>query len=66
MSTCREPESAAPPTGVTISFGERFAASDQFDAIFKEGMALVEHTARYLDGPGRQEARKLRGPLSVL
>jgi regulator of CtrA degradation len=66
MSTCREPESAAPKTGVTISFGERFAASDQFDAIFKEGMALVEHTARYLDGPGRQEARKLRGPLSVL
>jgi len=66
MSTCREPESAAPTTGVTISFGERFAASDQFDAIFKEGMALVEHTARYLDGPGRQEARKLRGPLSVL
>jgi len=58
--------SAAPTTGVTISFGERFAASDQFDAIFKEGMALVEHTARYLDGPGRQEARKLRGPLSVL
>jgi regulator of CtrA degradation len=66
MSTCREPESAAPRTGVTISFGERFAASDQFDAIFKEGMALVEQTARYLDGPGRQEARKLRGPLSVL
>ena len=66
MSTCRESESAAPKTGVTISFGERFAASDQFDAIFKEGMALVEHTARYLDGPGRQEARKLRGPLSVL
>src|SRR6185295_11992589 len=66
MSTCRETESAAPRTGVTISFGERFAASDQFDAIFKEGMALVEQTARYLDGPGRQEARKLRGPLSVL
>ncbi|HJZ33658.1 MAG TPA: DUF1465 family protein [Hyphomicrobiaceae bacterium] len=66
MSTCREPESVAPTTGVTISFGERFAASDQFDAIFKEGMGLVEQTARYLDGPGRQEARKLRGPLSVL
>jgi regulator of CtrA degradation len=66
MSTCRESECAAPKTGVTISFGERFAASDQFDAIFKEGMALVEHTARYLDGPGRLEARKLRGPLSVL
>jgi regulator of CtrA degradation len=51
---------------VTISFGERFAASDQFDAIFKEGMALVERTASYLDGPGRKEARLLHGPVSVL
>jgi|EndMetStandDraft_9_1072997.scaffolds.fasta_scaffold17009_3 regulator of CtrA degradation len=51
---------------VTISFGERFAASDLFDAIFKEGMALVERTASYLDGPGRKEARLLRGPVSVL
>jgi regulator of CtrA degradation len=45
--------------GVTISFGERFAASDQFDAIFREGMALVERTAAYLDGPGRREAKTL-------
>src|SRR4029077_11928509 len=51
---------------VTISFGERFAASDQFDAIFKEGMALVERTASYLGGPGRKEARLLHGPVSVL
>jgi regulator of CtrA degradation len=52
--------------GNTVSFGERFAVSDQFDAIFKEGMALVERTAAYLDGPGRNEARSLRGPVSVL
>jgi regulator of CtrA degradation len=44
--------------GVTISFGERFAASDQFDAIFREGMALVERAATYLDGAGRKEARR--------
>ena len=49
--------------GVTISFGERFAASDQFDAIFREGMALVERTAAYLDGPGRKEAKALAGPV---
>jgi regulator of CtrA degradation len=53
-------------TGVTISFGERFAASDQFDAIFREGMALVERTAAYLDGPGRKEAKALPGPAAVL
>ena len=46
--------------GVTISFAERFAASDQFDAIFKEGMGLVEKTASYLDGQGRKEARALQ------
>lgn len=52
--------------GVTISFGERFAASEQFDAIFREGMALVERTAVYLDGPGRKEARALDHPVATL
>ena len=52
--------------GTTISFGAHFAASEQFDAIFKEGMGLVERTAAYLDGPGRKEARALRGPVAVL
>jgi len=52
--------------GVTISFGERFAASDQFDAIFREGMALVERAAVYLDGPGRKEAKALSGPAAML
>ena len=63
MSTAH---SDAAARGNTISFGERFAASDQFDAIFKEGMGLVERTAAYLDGAGRKEARQLRGPASVL
>jgi regulator of CtrA degradation len=52
--------------GVTISFGERFAASGQFDAIFREGMALVERTAAYLDGPGRKEAKALREPVAMV
>jgi len=65
MSTPRDGEASA-RLGTTISFGERFAASDQFDAIFKEGMGLVERAAAYLDGPGRREARALRGPVAVL
>lgn len=52
--------------GVTISFGAHYAASNQFDAIFREGMALVESAAVYLDGPGRKEARALKGPASML
>jgi regulator of CtrA degradation len=51
---------------VTISFGERFAASDQFDAVFREGMSLVERAAAYLDGPGRKEAKALAGPVAML
>jgi len=65
MSTSVD-NSEAPAAGVTVSFGEHFAASDQFDAIFREGMSLVERAAIYLDGPGRKEARALRGPVSML
>jgi len=43
----------------TVSFGERLANSQAFSALFRDGMALVEETASYLDGPGRQESKKL-------
>jgi regulator of CtrA degradation len=43
----------------TIAFAEHFAGSDTFRALFREGMALVEDTAAYLDGPGRAESRAL-------
>jgi regulator of CtrA degradation len=42
-----------------VSFGERLANSDVFAALFRDGMALVEETAAYLDGPGRMESKKL-------
>lgn len=45
--------------GVTVSFAERFAGSQQFDHVFREGMALVEATANYLEGPGRRDAKAL-------
>jgi regulator of CtrA degradation len=50
---------------VTVSFGAKFAQSDQFKAVFREGMALVEAAAAYLDGDGRKEARKLKPPHSL-
>ena len=43
----------------TISFGDRLAASGSFKALFRDGMALVEQTAAYLDGEGRDEAKRL-------
>lgn len=42
-----------------IPFGERLASSSSFKTLFKDGMALVEETAAYLDGAGREEAKKL-------
>lgn len=36
-----------------------FAASDMFKRLFREGMDLVEETASYLDGPGRDDAKRL-------
>src|SRR5450759_230158 len=42
-----------------VSFGERLAASKNFSQLFRDGMKLVEETASYLDGPGRQESKKL-------
>ena len=42
-----------------VSFGERVANSQVFAALFRDGMALVEETATYLDGPGRQESKRL-------
>lgn len=42
-----------------INIGQRLAASDAFRSLFREGMALVEESANYLDGDGRTEAKKL-------
>lgn len=49
----------------TVSFGERFSKSVQFDRVFSEGMELVERTAAYLDNQGRADARKLKPPVSL-
>ena len=36
-----------------------FARSELFERTFQEGMDLVEETAAYLDGGGRQESKLL-------
>ena len=48
-----------------ISFAEKFVHSDQFKTVFQEGMDLVERTASYLDGEGRQQARELPHPVAL-
>jgi len=42
-----------------IALGPRIVASGGFTALYKEGMALIEAVAAYLDGDGRSESRGL-------
>jgi regulator of CtrA degradation len=42
-----------------VDFALRFANSETFRNLFREGMGLVEETASYLDGPGRAESKEL-------
>jgi regulator of CtrA degradation len=49
-----------------LSFGKAYAQSDTFRTLFRDGMRLVEETADYLDGPGRDQAKRLPRPASIL
>lgn len=42
-----------------IDFADRLANSEMFSALFRDGMALVEETAAYLDGEGRVQSKSL-------
>jgi regulator of CtrA degradation len=48
-----------PAEAEPVRFGERLASSQAFSGLFREGMTLVEQTAAYLDGPGRNESKLL-------
>ncbi len=52
-------DSSAPNLTTRMQTLRDFASSDLFDRTFKEGMALVEETASYLDGDGRRDSRLL-------
>jgi regulator of CtrA degradation len=45
---------------------QSFTGSALFEKTFDEGMALVEETARYLDGKGREESRGLPRKAALL
>jgi regulator of CtrA degradation len=51
--------SVQPDEGWRTAVIRDFAASELFDRTFREGMDLVEETAVYLDGAGRQESKRL-------
>jgi len=51
--------------GAPVDFGRRLADSEAFWTVFREGMALVEETANYLEGTGKAESRQLSRAASV-
>jgi regulator of CtrA degradation len=51
--------------GRAISFVQRHSSSEAFKALFREGMALVEESANYLDGPGRAASKALSRPAAL-
>lgn len=57
--TTGEDDGVAWASADTVAFGERLAQSDAFSGLFREGMALIEETAAYLDGQGRTDSRLL-------
>ena len=53
------PGANGPDSNGPVAFAERLAASHAFGVLFRQGMALVEETATYLDGDGRLAAKLL-------
>ncbi|GGD95024.1 AraC family transcriptional regulator [Aureimonas endophytica] len=49
-----------------IRLAEHMAFSRSFQTLFNDGMALVDETAVYLDGPGRTEAKALSRQAATL
>ncbi len=53
-------------TGSAIAIGPRIVAAGGFDALYREGMTLIEDVASYLDADGRADSRVLSREASFL
>ncbi len=49
-----------------VALGPRIVASGGFTSLYREGMALIEEVAAYLDGEGRNASRSLPRETSFL
>ena len=54
-----ENTSSSDRNGDPVPIAERLANSENFLSLFREGMSLVEESAAYLDGDGRDESKDL-------
>ncbi len=58
-------QNESPAENETIRLAERLAGSEAFMSLFREGMGLVEETAAYLDGEGREQSKGLSRAASL-
>ena len=65
MSNVLKQEKSATSTISAISFSKKYAASETFLNLFREGMELIEETSEYLEVEGRMEARDLSEQLAL-
>ncbi len=49
-----------------INLAEKFASSEKFKVLFQDGMSLVEESASFLDGEGREQAKGLPRATAML
>lgn len=52
-------------TQPAVSFTKKYAASETFLTLFREGMELIEETSEYLEDEGRRDARALDDATSL-
>ena len=50
----------------TISLAHHVARTPSFEPLYREGMELVEDAAAYLDGDGRESARRMSAEVAAL
>ena len=59
----QSPSNTQPAT--PLSLGHKLLASENFMELFRNGMELVEETASYLEGRGKEQSRKLEPAISL-
>ena len=64
-NSCAQEESVLELTSEQIEAIVDFAKSEVFSRLFKTGMAMIEETASYLDGPGRDESKRLPRKIGI-
>lgn len=53
-------------SGETVEFKQRLVSGGGFNALYREGMGLIEEVAAYLDGDGRAASRSLTREASFI